>query len=743
MQLKDKIPEKAYSELKKSFQKDEEILYSLRSDLDLKRRFGDSFLVATNKRIAVLDAEDIALIYEFHEISEVRVEELFGSLRILAIKGEAHIVLIYYTKALVPQFGVFCRVINQLIGRRVSATARFGEPELPEEDEKAYCSRCGAPLPERGAPCSLCISRIVVFRRILTLIKPFKYRAILLVLATIIMVLSQMVPPYITKVIVDDVLRARQFEKLNLWIFAMLLCGVIYFISSFFTGITSSWLASKLVSDLRARLHSTIQRLQLNYFSRHSSGELVSKIMHDTGELQHFLLDGMPYLMVNCVSFVVIAIILIKLDVQLAILVFLPVPVLIFGAGFFWRRLVPLFHQQGNIIGKLHSTLGESITGIKVVKAFAQEKRRTGEFNQSSEKLFRIRFDIESTFIGFRQVMFLIMQIGVIAVWFFSARRIIQNDPELTLGDLLAFVGYIWLFYGPMQWFTVILDWMTHAFASAERIFMVLDTPTEVYEAPNAASVPKIQGKISFNDVYFSYERGKEVIKGISFDIAKGEMIGLVGKSGSGKSTIINLICRFFDVDSGAVLIDGYNIKDIRLDQFRLQLGMVMQEPFLFNASIIENICYGNPDACFEDVVRAAKAAHAHEFILDKEDGYDTVIGERGVQLSGGEKQRISIARAILHDPPILILDEATSSVDVETEKNIQDAIGRLVRGRTTIAIAHRLSTLRNAHRLFFIEDGKIAEMGTHDELMAKNANYAELVKIQSKLNRIKHEVWK
>jgi ATP-binding cassette subfamily B protein len=286
------------------------------------------------------------------------------------------------------------------------------------------------------------------------------------------------------------------------------------------------------------------------------------------------------------------------------------------------------------------------------------------------------------------------------------------------------------------------LNWMTHAFSGAERIFAVLDSKEEVYDAPDAVAIPRIRGAIGFKDVRFSYERGKEIIKGISFDIAAGEMVGLVGKSGAGKSTVINLVCRFHDVDFGTITVDGHPIDKVRLESLRRQIGMVMQEPFLFNASILENISYGLPDVSFEEVVTAARAANAHDFILDKEDGYDTVIGERGVKLSGGEKQRLAIARAILHDPPILILDEATSSVDTETEKLIQDAIATLIRGRTTIAIAHRLSTLRNADRLIVIDDGRVAEIGPHEDLMAKDGIYAKLVRMQTELSKVRGEAW-
>jgi ATP-binding cassette, subfamily B, bacterial len=712
-----------------------EVVYAQESDLLFDRQFGRTFLILTGTHLLTADLAGIRAQYPVKELKEVRVDELVGSGRLSCVKenGDVHH-LIYYTNHLVPHFAVMARYVTNRIK---------GIPHVaPEPQKSAVCPRCGTPLPDREATCPRCVPRLKVLSRIVSLTGPYKMRVILLMAFTAGGVAFQVLPPYITKLIVDDVIGKGNSGRLPLYIGAMILTGALYLLMRLCNIWLTAWVSAQIVADLRRQLHSVVQFLRLTFFNKREPGEIVGRIMYDTGELLQFLVEGMPFLLINSLLIVAIGAILVSINWQLALLVFLPVPVLTLGGRWFWNRLTPLFHRQGSTIAHLHSTITESLEGLRVVKSFSQEQRRIGQFERLNQRLFGTHIGIQRTFGSFNEIMFWIMSLGVSLVWFFAVKKITAKPPSMTLGDLLAFVGYIWLFYGPLQWFSAIMNWMSHAFTGAERIFEVIDSKPESYENPNAITLPVVRGEIEFRDVRFSYERGKEVIKGISFKIAAGEVIGLVGKSGAGKSTIINLLSRFYEPDSGEVLVDGIPVQNIKLEQLRKSMGVVMQEPFLFNATIAENIAYGMAGSSFKDVMEAARAAYAHEFIVKKDDGYDTMIGESGTKLSGGEKQRIAIARAILHSPPVLVLDEATSSVDVSTEKHIQEAITSLIKGRTTIAIAHRLSTLRNAHRLIVLDAGKIAEIGTHEELLQKKGVYAKLAETYTEMNTLRQVVW-
>jgi ATP-binding cassette subfamily B protein len=419
----------------------------------------------------------------------------------------------------------------------------------------------------------------------------------------------------------------------------------------------------------------------------------------------------------------------------LTLYILLPVPPIVLGTLLIWHHLMRDWSRLSTKWSQLFIDLSESISGIRIVKAFSQEQRERIRFDRRNAELLQATANRERRWFTFFTVARFAISFGAFFVWYMGGRQVLS--AELTLGELVAIITYLWMLYWPLQWFWMIHNSMTQAFAGAERIFEILDTPSEAFEDPDALPMPQIAGRVTFRRVTFGYDRSKPVLHEIDLDAAPGEMIGLVGKSGAGKTTMMNLLCRFYDVDQGSIEVDGVDIRQIRLQDLRDQLGVVLQEPFLFSGTIAENISYGKPGASFGEIVQAAKAANAHRFILAKPDGYDTEVGERGNTLSGGERQRIAIARAILRDPKILILDEATSSVDTQSEQLIQEAIGRFAKNRTIFVIAHRLSTLRHADQLVVLEEGQVAEVGTYDELMRRRGVFYDLVQRQHGVARI------
>ncbi|HVL39724.1 MAG TPA: ABC transporter ATP-binding protein, partial [Fimbriimonadaceae bacterium] len=540
--------------------------------------------------------------------------------------------------------------------------------------------------------------------------------------------------PKIQGVLIDEVLQPQRNLSLLWWMMVawlfVLIAGAIV---NILTGRLISYLAGSIAADLRNAVYRAIEFLQLTFFDKKQVGAIASRVTHDTDRVWGFLVDGLPYLATNGLLIVGIVIFLFTVNATLAAAILAPIPIVAGISMWYWRPMSQMFHRVGQKWARFHMHLNESLSGIRVVKAFAKEDTEYNKFKKRNQELRDAGVNADSRWYTLFGLMSFFTTMGALINWTVGGYMVYSG--RMSFGDFWMVNAYLSLIYGPLQWFAQINSWFSRAMAGADRIFEIIDSDKENYGEESKKTA--ITGEVQFENVRFGYDKSNPVLKGLNFTAAPGEMIGLVGKSGAGKSTTINLICRFYEPDAGTIRIDGQDYRDISLQDMRNQIGVVLQEPFLFNGTVAENIAYGKPGASFEEVIAAAKAANAHNFILNKPDGYDTMVGERGAKLSGGERQRISIARAILHNPRILILDEATSSVDVETEKQIQEAIGRLIQGRTTFAIAHRLSTLRNASRLIVLEKGEIAEIGTHAELMEKKGVFYNLVETQSAINEI------
>ncbi len=714
-------------------QEDADELIRLRADIGLDGGFGERDLIVTAEAVQVREASGaLAFQMPIAEIETARNEPLVGGgrLEITAKNGDI-LPVITYSQTLAAKFSEAARGIEQLAK---------GEPLLISlKEERTHCVSCGRLLPEKDGICPACVNRSKTMWRIGGYLTPYKKQAAGLAGLSLLTTTLSLAPPQIQKLLINRVLvppagqhahPALLLPLIAAWL-AILVVGAG---AQILTGRLIAFLGGSVAADLRSQLYRSIEFLQLDYFDKKQVGAITSRVTQDTDRVWGFLVDGVPYFLINGLLLAGIAGFLLTVNWVLTLCILAPIPIVVLIGAVFWKSVSQLFVRVGQKWARFHIHLNESLTGIRVVKAFAQEDYENAKFGVRNAELRDAGIAGDTRWNTVFGVMSLFVGMGSVINWAVGGWMVYKG--QMNLGNFWLFNAYLALIYGPLAWFAQVNNWFSRAMAGAERIFEVMDTEKENYAQAGLEHRP-IVGEVVFDNVRFGYDKSNPVLKGLTFTAKPGEMIGLVGKSGAGKSTTINLLCRFYEPDAGTLTIDGMDYTKLSLQDMRRQIGIVLQEPFLFNGTVAENIAYGKPGASLDEIMEAAKAANAHSFILAKPDGYDTYVGERGAKLSGGERQRVSIARAILHNPRILILDEATSAVDVETEKQIQEAIGRLIKGRTTFAIAHRLSTLRNADRLIVLDGGKISEMGTHAELMAKKGDFFKLVETQSQVTQI------
>ncbi len=528
----------------------------------------------------------------------------------------------------------------------------------------------------------------------------------------------------------------RWFEYNNPTIFMLIFLGASFLIMhTFGSGITmahgyiTTELGQRLVYDLRNQLYGHIQRFPLNYFENNKTGDIMSRLMNDVNSLEQAIVGPVITFITDMFKFGWIIYFCMKLDWQLTSILLFVCPFISLCTYNFGKRIRVIFRSLRQKTGDLNSLIQDNISGIRVIASFAKETEELERFKHKNYENYFLHVRILRLVHTLRPVVDLITEVGAVVVICLGGYKVMQG--QLSAGTFVIFFPYLQMMYGPITGLTRFYNQIQRAIASTERVFDVLDTPADLKDAPNAIDLPEVRGTVEFKEVNFNYNKGPEVLSNINIKALPGQMIAFVGPSGSGKTTLTNLIPRFYDPVNGDILIDEYNIKEVKLHSLRKQMAIVLQETFLFNDTVKVNIAYARSDASDEEIESAAKAANAHEFIIELADGYDSLIGERGVKLSGGQKQRIAIARAILANPRILILDEATSSVDTETEQLIQNAIYHLVKNRTTFVIAHRLSTILHADLIVVLENGKIVETGQHQELLVNGGLYKKLFEMQ------------
>ena len=619
-----------------------------------------------------------------------------------------------------------------------TAMRNLSEAQVKEKREKQVCDECGRPFIEGMKVCLFCYNRTGVLKRSYDILKPHVRKLIGAESLHLISMVLFLFIPLFNRYLIDDYLRPMRgvFTDILFLGLAMLLArsiSEVLFIlcSRVFNRVTIGY-----ANDLRTLTYDKIQRLSLSSLSKRTPGDLIRRIMEDTTTIKDFMSDAGRWAVEQALMFVVVLVILLITNARLTVLVFLPIPIVAFALSRFWGLIHIRYERQWRKSSRCNSILYDIIKGIRAVKSFGNEEFEIKKFSAATRELAQVSSDNESLWALLFPTVTFFTGIGEFLVLYFGGRAIFGNEPTLTLGILVQFTMYIGYIYGPLRWLVSFPRWLGDAMTSMLKVFEILDEEPDIIGKDDPHNVP-VAGNVTFENVSFGYKSYEPVLKDISLTIQPGEMIGIVGKSGVGKSTLINLLIRLYDPNAGSVKINGTDLRDMSPEHIHENIGIVFQDPFLFAGTIYDNVAYAKPDATAHEVVAACKAANAHDFIMATSDGYDTLIGESGYSISGGERQRLSIARAIIKNPDILILDEATSSLDVETEAEIQKSMANLTRGRTTVAIAHRLSTLSKADRLIVLDKGKVAESGTHAELLKQRGIYYNLVMAQRRTGKI------
>ena len=746
----------------------DQILFAGIADFDMEYHFADTVVALTKTHLilaaypyqektehrfggygswqiqeeASLSQAPALLLYELSHIEKMEVIRHISAGVLMAIIDNAEQDLCHFSNTRMQTFLRLCKLLD-----KVKKNEEITREDLDVSKGKECCPKCGMIYPDQERKvCPKCMDKKSILIRVLAYFKPYKLSLAVMMLCYLGTALLNLIWPYLSGTILYDYILARDdafLESLQIpagrYALALLMLVITMFVTKLtiqglgiLQGVLTAKIAPEVVARIKSQVFDSMGKLSISFFTRRQTGGLMTRVSDDADEISSFFIDGIPYFLINVGTMITTCVIMFLLNPLLAAVTVFLMPALLFISYRMVPRLFQYYGRQHRARRRLNGQMNENFTGARVVKAFGQEEQEMHRFNKNNKRYQNAELDVIRYDNKFFAMYCSVENAITFLVWAVGGALII-GGANVELGLLITFSGYAGQLKGPLEFMSRIIRWYTNCMNSAQRLFEIMDAVPEVKESPNPVRPDTFRGEIQLKNVTFSYEANKPILKDVSFHVQPGEVLGIVGRSGAGKSTLVNLISRLYDPQEGEILVDGINVKQYGFQELRKNVAMVSQETYIFMGTVAENIGYARPDATREEIIKAAVQANAHDFICKMPLGYDTLLGSSSRALSGGEKQRLSIARAILADPRILILDEATSAVDTETELAIQKSLEQLEKGRTVLSIAHRLSTLRNATHLIVLDNGKITESGTHEELLARKGTYYKLSELQTK----------
>ena len=743
-----KLTQEMLDKLEQTIPQDTRLLFVIVGDLNIHSRYASSFMAVTDTLIYGFDQAfpDGVRTHSYDNVRHAYVKRYYGNAMLVFSMDDGDkeyvdlsqeytnfIRFSYRVASLYDAAAIFIK--NVAAGKDINEELQSVEATF--EKQFCVCPKCGRTLIRPGAQCMNCQSKNKIVQKLGAYVLPHTKLLFFCLLLSMVTTAVSLVPPYMTKTLVDEVFPNSRKELLVVCVLILLGTYLVQYgigaIRSYLLRITGD----KIVADLRNDVYRKAQLLPMRFYDRTSTGSVINRISGDTSTIQAFMLRITQEVVVQFFLLIGIIVIMFAMNWQLTLLSLVPVPFVVMGSRIFGRKIRPFYRRIWRRWSAVSSLLTDTIPGVRVIKAFTNEKRSVQTFESFNNEWLKTDMRASRITTLFPNIVGFVITCGSLMIWSIGGNMVIDRPDFISAGLLVSFISYTSMFYGPVNFFANFNDSYQNALNSAERILDIIDAEPEA-DFAKGKHPDKLHGRIEFKNVNFSFDRSKKTLSNVNLVIEPGDIVGIVGTTGAGKSTLINLLMRYYDHYDGDILVDGINIRDIDMEFYRSEIGYVQQEPMMFHDSIFQNIAYGCDNVQVEQVIHAAEVANAHEFIARLPDGYDTVLGERGTGLSGGERQRLSIARAVLKNPSILFFDEATASVDSETESLIQDAIERLIHGRTTLMIAHRLSTLRKANKIIVVDKGEIIEMGSPEELMALKGKYYKLIQIQTMSDQIR-----